>query len=131
MTSTGNDLVFLPATQPERTILPRFYSIILNALEVEDYQYLASSTLPFDHYVWLCWSIKESAFKYLKRGSPDLVFAPLKIAVRRIDPPTPPAASTSPTPPTQGQDFYAGTAEGYGRLLYSRSHCGNTAAGRS
>lgn len=109
MTSTGNDLVFLPATRPERTCLPRFYSRILTVAEVEDYQYLASSTLPFDHYVWLCWSIKESVFKYHKRLSPELRFAPLRIVVRRID------------PPAEGRDFYAGIVEGAGQLLYSRS----------
>ena len=116
MTSIGNDLVFLPSTRPERTNLPRFYSRILTDTEVEDYQRLASSTLPFDHYVWLCWSIKESVFKYQKRLSPELRFAPLRITVRRID------------PPNKEQDFYAGVAAGFagsgdgaGQILYSRT----------
>jgi phosphopantetheinyl transferase (holo-ACP synthase) len=77
--STGNDIVFLKATRPQRTGQFRFYSRILQPSE-----HSFTLPLPFDEYVWLCWSIKESAFKYCKRHSPDLVFAPLNIGVRRL-----------------------------------------------
>ncbi|HEV2480211.1 MAG TPA: 4'-phosphopantetheinyl transferase superfamily protein [Puia sp.] len=116
MSSSGNDLVYLPATRPERTNLPRFYSRILTAAEVEGFGQLAPSGLPFDHYVWLCWSMKESVFKYQKRGCPELAFAPLRIEVRQID------------PPTGDEDFYAGIIAGMpcnadtsGQTLHSRS----------
>lgn len=84
-TSTGNDLVALQATRPERTCLPRFYSRILTAVEVAAYHRLTG--LPFDHYVWLCWSVKESVYKYQKRQFPELVFAPLRIVIREVIPP--------------------------------------------
>lgn len=116
--SSGNDLVYLPATRSERTIRPRFYSRILTAAEVKGFARLASSRLPFDHYVWLCWSVKESAYKYQKRLFPDLVFAPLRFEMRQID------------PPCGGEDFYGGIVVGPGLLgptdasgqrLYSRT----------
>ena len=98
--SSGNDLVYLPATRPERTNLPRFYSRILTAAEVEGFVQLASSRLPFDHYVWLCWSVKESLYKYQKRLFPELVFAPLMFEVRLVE------------PPCGDRDFYAGIVVG-------------------
>jgi phosphopantetheinyl transferase (holo-ACP synthase) len=76
--STGNDIVFLPATRPERTGHPRFYRRIITPAEQKLFP---SHYLPFDHYVWLCWSIKESAYKFHRRLQPGLRFAPLKIAV--------------------------------------------------
>lgn len=117
--STGNDVVFLPATRSERTILPRFYSRILTAVEIEGFQRIATSGLPFDHYVWLCWSVKESVYKYQKRLCPELAFAPLLIEVYRLD------------APGGDQDFYAGVVAGMPvderhpdasrQTLYSRS----------
>ena len=106
--SSGNDLVYLPATRPERTSLPRFYSRILTAAELEGFARLASSRLPFDHYVWLCWSVKEAVYKYQKRLFPELVFAPLKIGVRLVE------------SPYGDKDFYAGIVGG-SLALYSRT----------
>jgi phosphopantetheinyl transferase (holo-ACP synthase) len=113
MISTGNDIVALHATQPEKTNLPRFYSRILTVAEQELYGQLDKPELAFDHFTWLCWSIKESAYKFNKRNSPDLVFAPLKIIISELLPP-------------------ASAAEGYYRCkvscgpetLYSRSLLG-------
>ena len=121
--STGNDVVFLPATRPERTGQPRFYSRILTAAEVEGYHShrLTSSGLSFDHYVWLCWSVKESVYKYQKRLYPELLFSPLRIAIRQI------------VAPGGDVDHYAGVADnlsaagdtglgdGPGETLYSRT----------
>jgi hypothetical protein len=87
MNSTGNDIVALRATQPERTNLPRFYSRILTVAEQQRYHRLDSPKLAFDHYVWLCWSIKESTYKFNKRRFPDLVFSPLKIDIIELLPP--------------------------------------------
>ena len=85
--STGNDIVALRATQPERTTLPRFYSRILTVAEQQLYCQPDSPKLAFDHYVWLCWSIKESTYKFYKRSFPDLVFSPLKIVITELLPP--------------------------------------------
>src|SRR5579872_5585357 len=79
--STGNDIVFLPATRPERTGHPRFYPRIITPAEQETFP---SHYLPFDHYVWLCWSIKESAYKFHRRHRPGLRFAPLKFGVSEL-----------------------------------------------
>jgi phosphopantetheinyl transferase (holo-ACP synthase) len=84
MISTGNDIVALQATQPEKTNLPRFYSRILTIDEKKLYDRLVCPQLAFDHYIWLCWSVKESAYKFNKRNSPDLIFSPLKITVSEL-----------------------------------------------
>src|ERR1700749_1556209 len=81
---TGNDIVALSATDRGRTILPRFYTRILDAREQTLYNGQAVQTLPFDNYVWLLWSIKESVYKYKQRTSPELVFSPTKIPVREV-----------------------------------------------
>ncbi len=87
MTSTGNDIVALHATQPEKTNLPRFYSRILTIDEQIVYDRLDHTPLAFDHFVWLCWSIKESTYKFASRSLPDLVFSPLKITIGALVPP--------------------------------------------
>src|ERR1700748_3418019 len=104
-TSTGNDLVFLPATRAERTNLPRFYSRILTPTEIRGFQQLAPARLPFDHYVWLCWSVKASVYKYQKRVTPGLSFAPPKIEIQDSE------------APAGDQGHYAGIAGD----LYSRT----------
>jgi phosphopantetheinyl transferase (holo-ACP synthase) len=83
--STGNDIVFLGATRPERTVLTRFYSRILSPAEQALYRQPAFPSLAFDHYIWLCWSVKEAVFKYRKRSLPGLVFSPLTIEVGQIE----------------------------------------------
>jgi len=116
--SSGNDLVYLPATRSERTRLPRFYSRILTAAEVEGFARFVGSGLPFDHYVWLCWSVKESVYKYQKRLFPELVFAPLRIEVQQID------------PPCGDLDFYAGIVVAQ-RLVGPTSVAGQTLFSRT
>ena len=128
--STGNDLVSLEATRPERTTLPRFYSRILTPAETEGYHRhrLAASGLPFDHYIWLCWSVKESVYKYKKRLYPELVFAPLRIAIRQLDPPDGPhgyyqgtvlGPASAPSRTVVSGDPAPG--ETLGEILYSRT----------
>src|ERR1700760_194089 len=82
--STGNDLVCLSATRPERTGQPRFYFRILTADELALYHPGMLPGWSFDAFVWLCWSVKESVFKYRKRFQPELVFAPLRIVVTSV-----------------------------------------------
>ena len=110
MISTGNDIVSLQNTKPEKTNLPRFYSRILTIDEKNLYDQLACTQLAFDHYTWLCWSVKESAYKFNKRKFPDLVFAPLKITISEL------------SSPVQTADGYYRCRVSYGHeLLFSRS----------
>jgi len=65
MTRGGNDIVSLQAINRTRTRQPRFYSKILADSELTLYKEGGFAAIPFEIFVWLCWSIKESAFKYL------------------------------------------------------------------
>lgn len=111
MASTGNDLVFLPATRSAKTCQPRFYCRILTAAEQQLYARHESLDLPFDQYVWLCWSVKESVYKYHKRLYPGVPFAPLQIGISGL------------MPPSGSEEFYRCTARfpTARAPLYSRS----------
>lgn len=85
MSSTGNDIVALHAINKERTNQIQFFCKILSVSEQALYAQPEWSAMPFEHFVWLLWSVKESAYKYLQRIQPDLVFAPVKIVIQRID----------------------------------------------
>lgn len=87
MISTGNDIVALKGINRQRTNHFRFYSKILSVSEQELYFQEGFAEMPFEKYVWLLWSIKESIYKYQKRVLPDLVFSPAKISIREINPP--------------------------------------------
>jgi phosphopantetheinyl transferase (holo-ACP synthase) len=84
MTHAGNDIVSLHAINPTRTRQHRFYSKILADSEVTLYNEGAFASIPFDVFVWLCWSIKESAFKYLQRSRPTLIFSPTRLVVTHL-----------------------------------------------
>ena len=116
--SSGNDLVYLPATRADRTNLPRFYSRILTAAEVEGFARLAALGLPFDHYVWLCWSVKEAVYKYQKRLFPELVFAPLRIEVQQLDPLS---GDRDLYTGIVGELSRVGPTDARGQILYSRT----------
>ena len=83
MLGTGNDIVALAAINVERTRQSNFYSKILSLSEQQLYNELQSQ-LPFENFVWLAWSVKESAYKFLKRFMPDLVFSPTKIMITNL-----------------------------------------------
>ena len=85
MNSIGNDVVALALINSERTRSYRFYSKILHPAEQELYKQLPISALPFEQYVWLLWSVKESAYKYLQRLNPSLVFSPTQTVVNSIE----------------------------------------------
>ena len=106
MTSTGNDIVDLSATDPLRTCSYRFYSRIISSEEKTLYDQLGG--LPFDNYVWLLWSIKESVYKYTSRTDAGLVFAPLTIPVLHLHLPS-------------GDGFYKSMVIYGSEILYSRS----------
>ena len=65
--STGNDIVALIATDKERASHYRFYSRILTAGEQTLYAQQQADGMPFEHFIWLLWSIKESVYKYSSR----------------------------------------------------------------
>ena len=85
MISVGNDIVALDIIDAGRTIQPAFYSRILDPAEAGSYSEEKFPALPFEQYVWLLWSIKESVYKCIKRAQPELRFSPRKIIVRQID----------------------------------------------
>ena len=72
MISAGNDIVSLTATNVTRTKSPEFYSKIISPAEKALFDTLDQEVLPFHRFVWLLWSVKESAFKYLHRLDPIL-----------------------------------------------------------
>jgi phosphopantetheine--protein transferase-like protein len=82
--SAGNDIVALASVSRDRTVQPNFYSKIISPLEQKVYNQSSLPGMPFENFVWLLWSIKESVYKYLQRIFPDLVFSPTKIIVQDI-----------------------------------------------
>src|SRR5579863_5891465 len=84
MKSTGNDIVALSGIDRERTGQARFYSRILALSEQALYCRDRFADLPFEHFVWLLWSVKEAVFKYQKRNMPGLVFSPRRILVQEL-----------------------------------------------
>src|SRR5215469_9103806 len=87
MTSAGNDIVSFSAINSARTKQQRFYSKILTTAEENIYRQPGFASIPFENFVWLLWSVKESAYKYLKRANPALIFTPVKFIVRQLDAP--------------------------------------------
>lgn len=81
MISAGNDIVSIAAINTVRTKQPAFYKKILSETEITQHQTTFSEIIPFETYVWLLWSIKESAYKYLQRLNPELVFSPTRFIV--------------------------------------------------
>lgn len=84
MISTGNDIISLNAINIIRTKQEKFYSKILSPTEKELYNQAEFAAIPFENFVWLLWSMKESAYKYLKRNNPGLVFIPIKFTVKQL-----------------------------------------------
>jgi len=105
MLGTGNDIVALGAINVERTRQANFYSKILSLSEQQLYKEL-QPPMPFENFVWLAWSIKESAYKFLKRFMPDLVFSPTKIYITKLEP---------------GLDAYTGIVQFNAHQLYFRT----------
>jgi len=126
MTSTGNDIVCLNAIDITRTKQYNFYSKILSNTEKALYHETAFAAIPFEKFVWLLWSIKESAFKYLQRNNPGLVFTPVKFIIQQLYIPAGYALTVYETAGTEGTGFDDNTAiKGivtFGDVtLYSRS----------
>ena len=112
MQSAGNDIVALCGINKERTNNPRFYRQILAVAEQELFHASANNHLSFDVFVWLAWSVKESAYKYFKRSGPQLIFSPTKIIIQHIE------TMVSPDPATDG---YQGSFTFEYRTCYFKS----------
>jgi phosphopantetheinyl transferase (holo-ACP synthase) len=84
MLSAGNDIVSFAEIDPVRTKQAAFYKKILTDWEVIQYQKLADTIAAFEVYVWLLWSVKEAAFKFLRRLNSQIVFSPSKFIVGDI-----------------------------------------------
>jgi len=84
MQSAGNDIIALNLIDKQRSNDSRFYSKILSESEKIYYQRTVFAKIDFTCFLWLCWSVKESAYKYLKRIHPELVFSPSKIIVQHV-----------------------------------------------
>lgn len=124
--STGNDIVALKAINIVRTKQFRFYSKIISVVEKELYDQLVADKIPFENFVWLLWSVKESAFKFLQRITPDLVFSPSKIIIKQLVFPVQQLVTRLEGDRTEGCGFddkiaYKGTIEFGTTRLYSRS----------
>ncbi len=124
MKSAGNDIVALASVNKRRTNQPGFYSKILSASEQQLYREPEISIIPFENYVWLLWSIKESVYKYLKRNKPDLVFSPTQIITQHIEIPATlvvPFQNAQFDGTNDQDDFYRGTVKYGSDTLYFRS----------
>ncbi|HWZ04661.1 MAG TPA: 4'-phosphopantetheinyl transferase superfamily protein [Mucilaginibacter sp.] len=126
MLSTGNDIVSLNAINITRSKQPGFYSKILCDTEKALYRESETALMPFENYVWLLWSIKESAYKYLRRIQPGLVFSPTKFVVNQLQIPSGYAATSFEVKETEGRGFdsnavFKSTITFGAYTLYSRS----------
>lgn len=83
MISIGNDIIALRTIDIPRTQSFRFYSKILSVSEQQLYQ-AQFTHLPFEYFVWLLWSIKESVYKCRQRHQPELVFSPVSIVLTQL-----------------------------------------------
>ena len=89
MISAGNDIVALKDVDAQRTQLPAFYSKFITPPEFALYN---PGEITLVNFVWLLWSAKESAYKYLKRLDPELIFTPAKLVVQKLNIANPPKA---------------------------------------
>lgn len=126
MISTGNDIVSLTAINITRTKQYKFYSKILSDSENPLYKEFGLAGIPFENFVWLLWSIKESAYKFLQRCDPDLVFTPIKFMAKGLFLPSAFAVSSFNTTEAEGTGFnkvacIKGAVSFKNYTLYSRS----------
>lgn len=84
MISIGNDIVAIDSINRQRSNDIRFHSKFITATELTLYQKPSIAVIPFESFVWLLWSVKESVYKYQKRFDPELVFSPTKIVIQHV-----------------------------------------------
>ena len=86
MISIGNDIVALDTINAGRTRTTACYSKILTQPEIALYASTGLSSLPFEYFVWLIWSVKESVYKCAKRNNPHYSFSLKMINITTIQP---------------------------------------------
>ncbi len=89
--SIGNDIVALAGTNADRAGNQKFYSKFLRPSEASLFC-KNDFSISFVQYIWLCWSIKESAYKFQKRLQPSILNGGWKINIAEINPPVNPHA---------------------------------------
>lgn len=114
MTSAGNDIVALSDINIARTEQPKFYSKIITPSEKEIFERSIAGHLSLANFVWLLWSVKEAAYKFLQRLMPGLIFSPSKIIIGYISIPLYPVMIPFAGTQTEGTGFgeaiaYSGT----------------------
>jgi phosphopantetheinyl transferase (holo-ACP synthase) len=81
MKLVGNDIVYLKAKNClGRSQDSRFLNKVLHSSE---HEILEKSAFK-DHFLWLFWSVKESAYKCIKRAYPEFKFSPTKICPKNL-----------------------------------------------
>ncbi|MES2331847.1 MAG: 4'-phosphopantetheinyl transferase superfamily protein [Bacteroidota bacterium] len=125
MQSAGNDIIALDLTDKQRSNDSRFYSKILSESEKKYYCHSPLAGMEFEYFLWLCWSVKESAYKYLKRIQPGLIFSPTRIEIVHV---AIPVNGKFEQPeciqwegPAQGEKCYNGRFVFEGNTYYFRS----------
>jgi phosphopantetheinyl transferase (holo-ACP synthase) len=83
--SAGNDIVDLGTINATRTKDPRFYTKFITGAETALHNQPHLADMPFEYFVWMLWSVKESVYKFIQRHHPSLVFSPSKITVEQIE----------------------------------------------
>jgi hypothetical protein len=121
MISTGNDIVALKAINVARTKQQNFYSKIITGPEKALYDEQFSNRFPFELFVWLAWSVKESVFKYLQRMNPDLIFSPSKINITKLSAPAGGGLSDFEGRDFNGETVYKGVVDYSPHTFYSRT----------
>ncbi|EHQ30835.1 4'-phosphopantetheinyl transferase superfamily protein [Mucilaginibacter paludis] len=125
MKSIGNDIVSLTNINKQRTNSARFYTKFVTASELALYQTPIVDVVPFENFVWLLWSVKESAYKYLKRINTGLLFSPVKITIQNINIPANPLFINLIDLCWEGKPvgdwLYSGEVIGEGEKLYFKS----------
>ena len=121
MISTGNDIVALKAINIARAKQQNFYRKIITDAEEALYDEQFSDKIPFEQFVWLLWTIKESVYKYLQRINQGLVFSPTRIVIGQIEQPNYNYMSIFESRGFNEESVYKGIAKFGPHTLYSRS----------
>ncbi|HEY8929839.1 MAG TPA: 4'-phosphopantetheinyl transferase superfamily protein [Mucilaginibacter sp.] len=124
MISAGNDIVCLSTINAARTNQYKFYSKILSDAEFPLYNEFSLAGIPFEIFVWLLWSVKESAYKFLQRHQPGLIFTPVKFVVTSLQLPAGLQLTSFGLPQLTGSGFdstVAGIVNYDSFCLHSRS----------
>jgi len=121
MISTGNDIVALKAINVARTKQQNFYSKIITDTEKALYDEQFSDRLPFEQFIWLAWSVKESVFKCAQRINPELVFSPSKIKISKLAAPSEGGPSYFEGRGFNNTSVYRGVVEYGPDILHSRT----------